>query len=90
MGRSGTGVPRRGDETGGKAHGFPPFNGSARTIFPTCEPASLHGEADFAANYIGMQDPEVEFTPLLKEPNVLACPAGQRVRKRPSPRRRRS
>lgn len=34
-----------------------------------------HGEADFAINYIGMQDPEVEFTPLLKEPYVLACPA---------------
>jgi DNA-binding transcriptional LysR family regulator len=31
------------------------------------------GEADFALNYIGMQDPEVEFTPLLKEPYVLAC-----------------
>ena len=35
-----------------------------------------HGEADLAVNYIGMQDPEVEFTPLLKEPYVLACPAG--------------
>jgi DNA-binding transcriptional LysR family regulator len=34
------------------------------------------GEADFALNYIGMQDPEVEFTPLLKEPFVVACPAG--------------
>ncbi len=34
-----------------------------------------HGEADLAVNYIGMQDPEVEFTPLLKEPYVLACPA---------------
>lgn len=33
------------------------------------------GEADFALNYIGMQDPEVEFTALLKEPYVLACPA---------------
>jgi len=32
-----------------------------------------HGEADFALNYIGMQDPELEFTPLLKEPYVLAC-----------------
>jgi len=37
--------------------------------------AVKHGEADFALNYIGMQDPEVEFTPLLKEPYVLACPA---------------
>jgi DNA-binding transcriptional LysR family regulator len=31
------------------------------------------GEADFALNYIGMQDPEVAFAPLLKEPYVLAC-----------------
>lgn len=34
-----------------------------------------HGEADFALNYIGMQDPELEFTPLLKEPYVLVCAA---------------
>lgn len=34
-----------------------------------------HGEADFALNYTGMQDPEIEFTALLKEPFVLACPA---------------
>ncbi|HUR89554.1 MAG TPA: LysR family transcriptional regulator [Ramlibacter sp.] len=33
------------------------------------------GEADFALNYIGMQDSEVDFAPLLKEPYVLACPA---------------
>jgi DNA-binding transcriptional LysR family regulator len=32
------------------------------------------GEADFALNYIGMQDPDLEFIPLLKEPYVLACP----------------
>jgi DNA-binding transcriptional LysR family regulator len=32
------------------------------------------GEADFALNYIGTQDPEVEFTALLKEPFVVACP----------------
>jgi DNA-binding transcriptional LysR family regulator len=41
-----------------------------------------HGEADLAVNYIGMQDPEVEFTPLLKEPYVLACPAGHPLAKR--------
>jgi DNA-binding transcriptional LysR family regulator len=35
--------------------------------------AVRHGEADFGINYIGMQEPEVEFTPLLKEPYVLAC-----------------
>lgn len=31
------------------------------------------GEVDFALNYIGMQEPELEFSPLLKEPYVLAC-----------------
>jgi DNA-binding transcriptional LysR family regulator len=45
-----------------------------------------HGEADFAVNYIGMQDPEVEFTPLLKEPYVLACPAGHPLARRRSVR----
>ncbi len=45
-----------------------------------------HGEADFAINYIGMQDPEVEFTPLLKEPYVLACPTGHPLAKRRSVR----
>jgi DNA-binding transcriptional LysR family regulator len=32
-----------------------------------------HGEADFGINYIGMQESDVTFTPLLKEPYVLAC-----------------
>ncbi len=41
-----------------------------------------HGEADFAINYIGMQDPDVSFTPLLKEPYVLACPVGHPLAKR--------
>ncbi len=45
-----------------------------------------HGEADLAVNYIGMQDPEVEFTPLLKEPYVLACPTGHPLAKRRSVR----
>lgn len=31
------------------------------------------GHADFAISYTGMHDPDVEFTPLLKEPFVLAC-----------------
>ena len=44
------------------------------------------GEADFALNYTGMQDPEVVFTPLLKEPFVLACPAGHVLAKRRSVR----
>jgi DNA-binding transcriptional LysR family regulator len=34
-----------------------------------------HGEADFGINYIGMQEPDVDFTALLKEPYVLACRA---------------
>ena len=45
-----------------------------------------HGEADLAVNYIGMQDPEVEFTPLLKEPYVLACPADHPLARRRSVR----
>ncbi len=44
------------------------------------------GEADFGLNYIGMQDPEVDFTPLLKEPYVLACPAGHPLARRRSVR----
>ncbi|MDB5802940.1 MAG: transcriptional regulator, LysR family-like protein [Betaproteobacteria bacterium] len=40
------------------------------------------GEADLALNYIGMQDPDIEFTPLLKEPYVLACPAGHALARR--------
>jgi DNA-binding transcriptional LysR family regulator len=43
-----------------------------------------HGEADLAVNYIGMQDPEVEFAPLLKERYVLACPAGHPLARRRS------
>lgn len=45
-----------------------------------------HGEADLALNYIGMQDPDVEFSPLLKEPYVLACPVGHPLAKRRSVR----
>ena len=37
--------------------------------------AVKHGEADFGINYIGMQESEVDFTPLLKDPFVLACRA---------------
>lgn len=33
-----------------------------------------------------MQDPDVEFTPLLKEPYVLACPAGHPLARRRSVR----
>jgi DNA-binding transcriptional LysR family regulator len=42
------------------------------------------GECDFALNYIGMQDADVEFTPLLKEPYVLACPASHPLARRKS------
>ncbi len=40
------------------------------------------GEADFAINYTGMHDPEIEFTPLLQEAFVLACPAGHALARR--------
>ncbi|HYF19170.1 MAG TPA: LysR family transcriptional regulator [Ramlibacter sp.] len=40
------------------------------------------GESDFALNYIGMQDPEVDFTPLLKEAYVLAVPASHVLARR--------
>lgn len=44
------------------------------------------GEADFAINYTGMHDPEIEFTPLLKESFVLACPAAHPLARRRSVR----
>ena len=34
-----------------------------------------HGEADFGINYIGMQEADLTFTPLLNEPYMLACRA---------------
>lgn len=42
------------------------------------------GQADFALNYTGMQDPEVEFTALLKEKFVLACPVDHPLARRRS------
>ncbi|MDB5928456.1 MAG: LysR family transcriptional regulator [Polaromonas sp.] len=33
----------------------------------------LRNEADFGLNYIGTQEPELEFEPILKEPFVVAC-----------------
>jgi DNA-binding transcriptional LysR family regulator len=45
-----------------------------------------HGEADFGINYIGMQEPDVDFTPLLKDPYVLACRADHPLGKRRSVR----
>jgi len=40
------------------------------------------GLADFAINYTGMQDPDVEFTPLMRESFVVACPADHPLAKR--------
>jgi DNA-binding transcriptional LysR family regulator len=48
--------------------------------------AVKQGEADFALNYIGMQDPDLEFTPLVKEPYVLAVPASHELARRRSVR----
>jgi DNA-binding transcriptional LysR family regulator len=31
------------------------------------------GEADFGINYVGAQEPNIEFEPVLKEPFVVAC-----------------
>ena len=33
----------------------------------------LRNEADFGINYIGTQEPDLEFEPILKEPFVVAC-----------------
>ncbi len=35
--------------------------------------AVARGEADFGINFIGVSDPEIDFTPLLQDPFVLAC-----------------
>jgi DNA-binding transcriptional LysR family regulator len=45
-----------------------------------------HGEADFGINYIGVQESDVDFTPLLKEPYVLACRADHALGSRRSVR----
>ena len=36
----------------------------------------LRNEADFGLNYIGTQEPDLEFAPILKEPFVVACKPG--------------
>ena len=33
----------------------------------------VRGEAEFGLNYIGAQEPEIEFVPILREPFVLVC-----------------
>lgn len=45
-----------------------------------------NGNADFAISYTGMHDPDVEFTPLLKEPFVVACRPEHPLAKRRSMR----
>lgn len=40
------------------------------------------GEADFGLNYIGTQDPQLEFEHLLQERFVLACPRGHALAKK--------
>jgi DNA-binding transcriptional LysR family regulator len=42
----------------------------------------VQGEADFGLNYIGMQEPGLDFLPLLQEPFVLACRADHPLARR--------
>jgi DNA-binding transcriptional LysR family regulator len=42
---------------------------AANTVLATV----VRGEADFGINFIGTQDPDVDFQPILKEPFVAAC-----------------
>lgn len=39
-------------------------------------------EADFGLNYIGTQEPDLDFEPVLKDPYVLACHKDHRLAKR--------
>jgi len=58
------------------------IEGGADAIFAAVQ----HGEADFGINYIGMQETDVDFTPLLKDPYVLACRSDHALGKRRSVR----
>jgi DNA-binding transcriptional LysR family regulator len=42
----------------------------------------VRGEADFGINYIGTQEPNIEFEPILKEPFVLACKSDHALARR--------
>lgn len=42
----------------------------------------VRNEADFGLNYIGTQEPDLEFQPVLKEAFVLACPPGHPLARR--------
>ena len=46
--------------------------------------AVTRGEADFGVTYIGTQEADIEFKPLVEEPFVLACPKRHRLAKRES------
>ncbi|CAB3810745.1 LysR family transcriptional regulator [Paraburkholderia fynbosensis] len=52
------------------------------------EPSSMvflavaRGEADFGLTYVGTQEPDIEFRPLLDDPFVLACPRTHPLAKR--------
>ena len=54
------------------------------------EPSSIvflsvaRGEADFGLTYVGTHEPDIEFTPLLDDPFVLACPRAHPLAKRKS------
>lgn len=44
--------------------------------------AVANGEADLGLTYIGTQEPDIEFEPLLEDPFVVACPHGHALAKR--------
>ncbi|HSI47194.1 MAG TPA: LysR family transcriptional regulator [Ideonella sp.] len=43
--------------------------------------AVARGDADFGVTYIGSQEPDIDFQPLLKESFVVACSVGHRLAK---------
>lgn len=45
-------------------------------------PAVARGEADFGVTYLGTQEPDLEFEPLLEEDFVVACPRGHALARR--------
>lgn len=44
--------------------------------------AVARAEADFGISYLGTQEPDLEFEPLIEENFVLACPAGHALARR--------
>lgn len=44
--------------------------------------AVARAEADFGVTYLGTQEPDLEFEPLLQEDFVVACPAGHALARR--------